>query len=185
MRLGALFLLLTGLALALFLTVPASADHMFVGANTCKMCHTGAAKGDQYGIWAASPHAKAFETLKTPEAEKAAKEKGLKVPASEAPECLKCHVTGFGADAAMFDAKFDKTQGVQCEACHGPGSDYKKIDVMKDHAKAVEAGLNPMQVADGTAEKTCVKCHNQESPFFKGFKFDEYFEKIKHPRPAK
>lgn len=154
-------------------------DHKFIGAGACKMCHK-----SQFDVWTATPHAKAMETLKGEAATKAATAKGLKVPASEAPECLKCHQTAFGADAALLDAKFDKNLGVQCESCHGAGGDFKAIATMKDHAKAIAAGLNPIAVADGTAEKFCVKCHNSESPTFKGFKFAEYWDKIKHPKPA-
>lgn len=181
MRLLAILSIILGLILA----VPVFADHMYAGVNTCKMCHKGDAKGKQFEIWEASKHAKAFETLKTPEAEKVAKDKGLKVPASEAPECLKCHVAGADAPASAFDAKFDKTMGVQCEACHGPGSDYKAMTAMKDRKAAIAAGMNPILAADGTAEKQCVKCHNQESPFFKGFKFADAWPKIQHPAPAK
>lgn len=169
------------IAVLVLCTVAAQAvDHKYIGAGACKMCHK-----SQFDVWAASPHAKAMETLKSEAAAKAATAKGVKVPASEAPECLKCHETGFGADAALLDAKFDKNMGVQCESCHGAGGDFKAIGSMKDHAKAVEAGLNPLSVADGSAEKHCVKCHNSESPSFKGFKFAEYWDKIKHPKPAK
>jgi len=43
--------------------------------------------------------------------------------------------------------------GVQCEACHGPGADYKKMSVMKDLEKAKANGL---VVANQT---TCDGCH--------------------------
>jgi excinuclease UvrABC ATPase subunit len=148
------------------------------------MCHKGAAKGSQFETWEASKHAKAMEILKSEAATKIATQKGLKVAASEAAECAKCHSTGHGADASLFDAKFDKNMGVQCEACHGAGNDYKAMAVMKDRAKSIAAGMNPIAVADGTAEKHCVKCHNSESPTFKGFNFKESWEKIKHPKPA-
>jgi hypothetical protein len=160
-----------------------AADHKYVGVATCKMCHKGEAKGSQYEIWETSKHAKAIDGLKTSQALEIAKAKGLKVPPSEAPECLKCHTAGFGSDASLFDAKFDVSMGVQCEACHGAGGDYKAIGTMKDRQKAIENGLNPILVSDGTAAKHCQKCHNQESPVFKGFNFDEYWAKIKHPRP--
>ena len=67
---------------------------------------------------------------------------------------------------------------MQCEACHGPGGDYKAMNVMKDKALAVAAG---MIVPD---EKTCLKCHNAESPTFKSFDFKTAYAKIAHPRPA-
>jgi len=175
--------ILTCLTIVLFAAGVYAADHKYVGVATCKMCHKGATKGNQFEIWEASKHAKAIEGLKTEQALKIAKEKGLTVPPSEAPECVKCHTAGFGADTALFDAKFDKTMGVQCEACHGAGGDYKTLAIMKDRQKSIENGMNPILVSDGTAEKHCRTCHNEESPVFKGFNFEEYWAKMKHPRP--
>ncbi len=141
-----------------------AADHKYVGVAACKMCHKA-----QYDVWAGTPHAKAMQAAKV----------------ADDPKCLKCHQTAFGVDAALLDPKFDKSLGVQCEACHGAGGDYKAMATMKDKAKAAAAGLNTISVADGSAEKFCVKCHNSESPTFKGFKFEEAWAKIKHPKPAK
>jgi hypothetical protein len=33
-------------------------------------------------------------------------------------------------------------------------------------------------------EKSCVACHNAESPTHKPFKFDEMWKKIEHGKPA-
>ena len=148
------------------------------------MCHKSAKRGNQYGKWLETKHAKAYEALKSEAAVKAAKGRGIDKPPSEAPACLKCHTTGYGADPSQFAASFKLEDGVQCEACHGPGKDYKKKSIMKDREQAIANGLNPIKVEDGTAEKWCVRCHNEESPNFKGFNFKEYFAKIKHPRPA-
>ncbi len=179
-----LFMIFVTVALLSMAAGTQAADHKFIGAAGCKMCHKGVTKGSQFEIWESSRHSKTVETLKSEAAVKIGKEKGLKVPPSEAAECLKCHTTGHGAPAALFDAKFDKNAGVQCEACHGAGGDYKSLTVMKDRQKSIDAGMNPIAVADGSAEKHCVKCHNSENPTFKGFNFKEYWEKIKHPKPA-
>ena len=98
--------------------------------------------------------------------------------ASEAPECLECHVTGYKADKALT-AALKVEDGVQCEACHGPGSDYKSIPVMKDKAKAEAAGL-VLSVDD---PKLCTQCHNSKSPTFKEFNYKASWDKIKHPIP--
>jgi hypothetical protein len=50
------------------------------------------------------------------------------------------------------------------------------LSVMKDKAKAIAAGLVI------PTKELCVKCHNAESPNFKGFDFEEYYAKITHPR---
>ena len=127
-------------------------DFTYVGANKCKMCHKGASKGEVFEKWEKSSHAKAFETLKAKGEEKN-------------PKCLECHVT---------DVKATEFEGVGCEACHGPGSAYKSISIMKDRQKAIENGLVIPN------ENTCKKCHNEKSPTFKGFNFNEYLKKIDH-----
>jgi hypothetical protein len=167
-------------ALVLFLAMPSVAQHKYVGVTMCSACHKTEKQGKQFDIWKSSKHASAFKTLETPKAEEIAKAKGLKVKASEAPECLKCHITGYGVDKALITA-LKPQDGVQCESCHGPGSDYKSIPVMKDKAKAVAAGL----ILAKDDPKLCTKCHNSESPSYKEFKYKEAWEKIKHPIAAK
>jgi len=159
--------------------------HHFIGIAGCKQCHKGAAQGNQFEIWEQTNHAKAFETLKSEAAAKIAKEKGLKASASEASECLECHVTGAGADPILFESTFDRTQGVQCESCHGAGYDYRGMLLMKDYDVAISKGLNPIKVADGSAEKLCRTCHNEKNPTFKGFNFDSAWHEIEHPRLKK
>ncbi|RPI20560.1 MAG: cytochrome C554 [Acidobacteria bacterium] len=164
-----------------FSVLVGQADHSFVGVKACTPCHKTDKQGKQQPIWQASQHAKAFATLKTPEAQKVAEKAGVKGAASEAAQCLKCHITA--AAGADMKPTFVKEDGVQCESCHGPGSEYKVMAVMKDHAKAVAAGLIPISVADGSAEKACKNCHNQQSPTFKGFNLKEAWGKIAHPVP--
>jgi hypothetical protein len=68
--------------------------------------------------------------------------------------------------------------GVQCEACHGPGSEYKALTVMKSREKAVAAGLVI------PTEKVCVGCHNAaKMPNFKGFNFAEMSKKAHERKP--
>ncbi len=158
-------------------TATFAADPEIIGAPKCMMCHK-AKTGDQAAIWEASAHAGAFETLKGEKAVAIAAEKGLGNPWEEAT-CLGCHTTQHFTGAAVnATGKYELTEGVSCEACHGAGSAYKSKKVMEDHDAAVAAG---MLVAD---ETTCVKCHNDKSPTFKGFDYATYWEKIKHPVPA-
>jgi len=158
------------LLLALFVLISFSviAQNKYVGVKLCKACHQTEKQGKQYDIWQKSAHAKAFETLKSTAAEK------IKKGAAESPECLECH-------ALTADAKFTP-DGVQCESCHGAGSAYKNMAIMKDQKKAIAAGLNDL-FAKGAAEKMCVTCHNKKSPTYKEFKFEEMWAKIKHPTP--
>lgn len=178
-RLGMIIvsLALTGIFLLCLNCVLAATNHKYVGAKKCSMCHKSESKGNQYGQWLSTKHSRAYETLAGTEAQETAKKSGVSVNPQEAPECLKCHVTGYGQDAGLFNAGFVKADGVQCEACHGAGSDYMALSVMKDRQKAIEAGLTL------PTEELCVKCHNPESPNYQEFNFDEFYKKIAHPRP--
>jgi hypothetical protein len=135
----------------------------YIGAKKCKMCHKGAKKGEVYEKWEKGPHARAFETLKAKGEEKNEK-------------CLDCHVTGFNQEGGykVGDANASKLEGVQCESCHGPGSVYKKLSIMKDKKKSMENGLIEPN------EELCKKCHNKNSPTFKGFNYAEFIKKVDH-----
>ena len=90
-------------------------------------------------------------------------------------------MTGGGA-AANVEATFKKEEGVTCEACHGAASGFKMLHIKGDLAKSKEAG---MVIPDKTDAKFCEKCHNAESPTFKGFKIAEMWAKIEHHGPPK
>jgi hypothetical protein len=142
--------------MAIMPSLAEEAQHEYVGNSKCKMCHKGENKGMIWERWLETPHALSMETLDP--------EKGEDVN----PGCLKCHVTGFGQPTGYsVEAPNEDLASVGCEACHGPGNDYKKISVMKDKEQAVAAGLII------PTEETCTRCHNEESPTFKGFNYKE------------
>jgi hypothetical protein len=176
---------------------PAQAKvNRYIGAAKCKNCHADKATGDQHGAWMKMKHAKAFETLAGDEAKKIAKEKGL-ADAQKAPECLKCHVTGHGKPAAELDKGFDMKLGIQCEACHGPGEKHMKarvaaagdeeeeedLDGGDKQAKYTKIPADEIVVDPGM--KTCLACHNSESPSFKNFCFHRANAEVRHLNPAK
>lgn len=144
-------------------------DHAYVGVNKCKMCHQRESKGMIFEKWSETGHAKAFATLAGDEAKAVYAKLGKTGDPQADAECLACHTVG--------DAQFN-ADGVGCEACHGAGGDYWKMSVMKDKNAAIAAGLT----ADAKAE--CVRCHNDKSPTFKGFNFDEMYPKIEHHIPS-
>jgi hypothetical protein len=178
-----LFLVIISLSLSGVINTAngASGDHKYVGAKLCGMCHKTEAAGKQFVIWESSKHAQSYKTLTTAEADKIAKEKGFTTKAIETEACLKCHVTGYNVDASLLTDKFNVSDGVQCETCHGPGSEYKTKKIMEDKKLSVENGL---KIYDNI-EELCVKCHNEESPSFKGFNFKEMWAKIEHSVPKK
>lgn len=160
-----------------------ASSHKYVGAKKCKSCHGKELIGDQHAEWEKSPHAKAYATLKGEKAVELAKKRGIAGPPHEAEECLKCHVTAYGAPAAAFAKRpLKATDGVQCESCHGPGNDYKKKKIMSDREKSIAKGM----WEPGKDEKICTACHNDESPSWdpaKGFDYEESKKAIAHPIP--
>jgi hypothetical protein len=135
----------------------------YVGAKKCKICHK-----EVHKSWSETKHASAFEVLSDEEKKK--------------PECIKCHITGKMADGTVIE-------GVECEACHGPGSEYKSIKIMNkkkwaadpetQRKMAIEAGL-----IYPPTEEDCTRCHRKEgNPNFKEFVFAERKDKV-HIMPS-
>jgi hypothetical protein len=153
-------------------------DYNYVGVGGCRMCHQSPAKGNQFGKWGESSHSKAYAVLGEAKAKEIASAKGIADP-QKAEACLKCHVTASALPAARKAATYKVEDGVGCESCHGPGSAYKAITIMKDAAQAQANGLVTPD------EKTCTGCHNPESPTFKAFNYAEAKAKIAHPDPTK
>jgi len=157
----------------------------YVGVAKCKTCHSKERLGGtQFQHWEETAHAKAIETLK-PGVKVEAKVKSAMDPHkdySSDPECLKCHTTGYEKPAA----EGAKLEGVQCEACHGPGSAYKSMKIMSKkkyrenrgeaREKAISAGLV------FSTEEVCAVCHNQEGNNFEEFDFETKVEQVKHTR---
>ena len=149
---------LRALGLAVVLIAPATASAqarrpVYVGARVCAQCHEGHAAGNQHSKWLLSAHAKAWATLATPEAKVMARLSGLPGEPGQAPICLGCHATASDTEAWERDPTFRIEDGVQCEGCHGPGSEYITPEVMRDPVKARQAGLRRFTKRD------CAVCH--------------------------
>ena len=56
-----------------------------------------------------------------------------------AEKCKVCHKIQFASWSETAHAK--RTPPLDCESCHGPGSEYKPLAIMKDREKAKAAGL--------------------------------------------
>lgn len=118
----------------------------YVGAEPCAACHAATARR-----WARSHHAGALLTLE-------------RAQHAHDPECLPCHVTGLGHPGGA-NASTVPLQGVQCEACHGPGSDHIA-------APTARYGALPRDAS------ACVACHTvAQSP---DFAFAPYWRRVAH-----
>ena len=155
----------------------------YIGVKKCKMCHKGEKKGNIFEKWQERKHSKAYATLATDESKEVAKKAGIKGDPQQAAECLVCHVTGYNAPDAQKDATLTLEESVSCEACHGPGSAYKSMKVMKGITAGTVKGCD-FGLVDPD-EEVCVQCHNPKSPTYKEFKYEEAVKLIAHPLPKK
>ena len=168
----------------------------YIGQGQCKVCHNKKPKGAQWAVWKEMKHAHAFDALKSDAAKKIAAERGLTKPPHEEPQCVKCHVTGYDPDTMEAPAKIKLEDSVQCETCHGPGSAHKADGRAVMFKKKTADEVDWMANLKKVEEKTCRKCHNEESPTWNpeqftledgtkvGFSFEQAKEIIAHPDPT-
>lgn len=151
-------------------------EHHFVGVMACAACHTGPKFNFQFSQWRRSKHAAAYASLSTEKAQEIARKQGIESDPQKTAACLKCHTTAANTELASLEKGFDLTDGVQCEACHGPGGGYAGEAIMQDKAAAAGHGLRPV-----TAQ-TCAPCH--EKAHDKSFDFEAALKQIAHPSKA-
>jgi hypothetical protein len=152
------------------------AQFKYVGVKKCKTCHTSKKSGEQFGIWSKGPHANALQSLSSDQAKEYAKNNNIADPATD-PKCLNCHATKATVDPALQEETLTLEEGVSCESCHGPGSAYKSMKIMKNQEEALKNGLIL------PTEEVCKTCHNPENPFHKEFNYEASAAKIAHPTP--
>jgi len=126
---------------------------VYVGARVCATCHQTERMGHQFSKWLVSKHAGAYAVLANPQSRKIAELSGIPQEPQESTMCLGCHATGAHAEAWEKDDSFFVEDGVQCEKCHGPGSEYMDAAIMTDRDAAVKAGLMMPTMLD------CMGCH--------------------------
>jgi len=88
-------------------------------------------------------------------------------------KCKMCHKVEHASWAKTKHATTEPK--AECETCHGNGGDYWKMAVMKDPAKAKEAGL----IAKPDKASCTAKCHKPAE-----FK-DEMLAKVHDKKPKK
>ena len=150
-------------------------EYQYIGALKCKMCHNKPTTGQQYKKWSELKHSKAMESLSSQASLDYAKANNIADPTKD-PGCLKCHST-LGSIDKSLNLSLTYEEGVSCETCHGPGSKYKVMAIMKSREKSIQNGLI---IPD---ENLCKKCHNKENPFYKPFDYATAVKKIAHPIP--
>jgi formate-dependent nitrite reductase cytochrome c552 subunit len=155
-------------------------EHEYVGNKKCKKCHM-----KEYKSWADTKKAKTFDLLKPGQASEAKQKANLdpNKDYTKDESCLKCHATGFGKTGgyAIPDTSDEKAvkesaalEGVGCESCHGPGSNF--INVHEEIKKSKRTYSDEEMYAAGLhkiEEASCTRCHNEESPTYVPFDYEK------------
>lgn len=136
----------------------------FMGERVCRSCHD-----LSFHTWRLSDHAGAYAALFQPISTEIALLSGIDEAPAESPICLGCHTTASEALDWQLDPGFRFEDGLQCEACHGPGSEH-----VVDSA--------PMR---RPSEQTCLVCHLDKQSHTKvlgphSFSFTSDWERIRH-----
>ncbi|HUV05738.1 MAG TPA: multiheme c-type cytochrome [Armatimonadota bacterium] len=120
----------------------------FVSALKCRECHV-----EEYDSWSRTAHAKAFASV-------------TKDNCANNPECLSCHATGFKPKGGFKPPVATvQLEGVQCEACHGPGVAHVR---------------RPGKGYGAVLQSSCTQCHSPaKSP---DFNFKAYKSRIAHSK---
>lgn len=122
----------------------------YIGNRKCRLCHF-----EYFKEWEKDPHANAFTRLGR---------------MKNNPYCLKCHTTGYRGPQGFVSEKITpELRGVQCEACHGPGSRHKDNPSNKG---ALPIGRKI------DYERVCIKCHDRN--WTPEFNYEKYRKRIEH-----
>ena len=142
----------------------------YVGVATCggTTCHGRSeadgkiVRQDELMIWQdeSSPsgaHSRAWRVLANPRSKMIAQKLGIG-EATSAPMCLGCHATPAAAGAR--GGRFQVSDGVGCESCHGPAQGWlaSHYAVGSSHAQNVSRGLVPLDNPRARAAQ-CLDCH--------------------------
>ncbi|TMA29565.1 MAG: hypothetical protein E6J78_02120 [Deltaproteobacteria bacterium] len=143
---------------------PARKEPFYLGVNGCVKCHQEAAQ-----FWEQTRHSHAYATL-------------VNVKKQFSLDCIRCHVTGWQQPGGV--CRIDKTEfggagvsghgvgrrDVQCESCHGPGSEH--------------AADPPEHIQVDVTAPMCMRCHEAaNSPHFDYGRYRPYIVGPGHGMP--
>jgi hypothetical protein len=114
---------------------PATPDRpAFTGDRSCARCHE-----EAMAHWRTTVHAGAWRTI-------------VEGGKTGFPDCVSCHVTGYGEVGGSSLGHLGPLKNVQCETCHGPGSLHVAAEGLEE----------PPAVRRQVPESTCLRCHNEK-----------------------
>ncbi|MEE9457088.1 MAG: multiheme c-type cytochrome [bacterium] len=126
-------------------TGPVDTEGYYLGAEACKQCHSTPYKN--------ASHTRHFNTF-VDDPEEGYRFVSSWKGAGKPDECLHCHTTGWdksknnhGSDEVDYRKNM---LGIQCEACHGPGSEH------------VKGGGDPSKITVDYGAEMCGACHTDD-----------------------
>lgn len=146
---------------------PAIAEYKHLGVASCatSVCHGKLAPQpgkhvalNEFRTWTQEDrHSQAYRTLELPEAKRIAANLGLP-NATAAKICLDCHADNVPADKR--GPKFQMTDGVGCEACHGGSEKWIETHAAESatHKDNVARGMYPTEQPLKRVQ-VCLSCH--------------------------
>jgi hypothetical protein len=141
--------------------------HKHLGSATCasSTCHgsttvykDSTVMQNEFTVWQESDkHARSMETLASPKSQAIARKLGLG-DATKAGVCLDCHSNN--QPVAKRGEKFQVSDGIGCETCHGGSENWIATHTNKDvsHADNLKNGLYPTEEPVARAQM-CLSCH--------------------------
>ena len=117
----------------------------YSGSEVCGVCHQ-----SEFETWRMTAHAHAFDTL-------------IRHDAASDPECVGCHVVGFGKPGGFEISPASVwLEDVGCESCHGRGG----------------AHLSPDFTPAGDYQQACLTCHDTKHSL--GFEYARFLPRVSH-----
>ncbi|MGH7410068.1 MAG: multiheme c-type cytochrome, partial [Candidatus Methylomirabilis sp.] len=141
--------------------------YSYIGGATCSgsACHGSTsprsklriAQNEFYTWSEKDEHSKAYDALTTPDSRIIAKNLKIAKP-EESNRCLVCHALHVKSERQ--GKLFDVTEGVSCEACHGPADKWLGAHTRSDwdSKKAAEYGMYNTKDLAKRADR-CLECH--------------------------
>ncbi|MCA9440385.1 MAG: hypothetical protein KC964_06225 [Candidatus Omnitrophica bacterium] len=134
-----------------------------LGAKTCAHCHGTAdwTRMTHYTIWSATDlHSRAFQVLSNDLSKEIAGWMALPEGQPESwDKCTRCHTPGVAAKNR--GPHYALSDGVDCEACHGPAENWflPHLEFDATHERNVQYGMIDLKDLE-TRARMCLKCHS-------------------------
>ncbi len=175
MKISALIFVLLLLPVATDYAQTTDGPFQFVPMDNCRRCHISTLPGQEvrmieWTLWESKDkHLSAYEVLKGDRSQRMGKLLGKDVFAKPTG-CVQCHTANvedhlYGDRLIGSDKDLFISQGVSCQACHGPASSWESAHALKNgewqqktSAEKAELGFNDLEDPVRRASM-CASCH--------------------------